>query len=188
MTEQKMHHHAGTNLVRLCESDALHAVRLGQLYPDLAEHNPDAIRLTGAVVKAFQDKANGHTPMVRCEQTPRYRQAQFAAEKKLHLAEVCGIALEGEIGREVAAAGLRVLAEAIGYRLVAQESSTVTDRRRAAIGAVAQFGRTTEAVVTALEDDQIDEREDARIDREMEECETRVRLWKAARSARKGAK
>lgn len=170
--------------VRLSDDDALHAVRIGQLYPDLTEHNPNAARVTGAVLKAMQDVANGDTADVRCDQTTRYRQAQLAAEKKLHLAELVGIALEGELGRHVALAGLRVLLEGLGYTVQPVAAQPV-DERTAITSVVEQLGRVTSDAAVALADGRIDEAEAARLDPQMEEVKARVKLWEAARAARR---
>lgn len=161
------------------------AVRIEERREELAQHNPGAVRLAGAVLAAMRDRANGHTPDIRVDRQIRHRQLQFDGSKALPVEDLAAIAMENDLGRDVIIAGLSVLAEAIGQTLTPIGASAVP-LRAAASRVLAQMGATTARAAAALEDNEITEHEAAQIDRDMEEVEARVALWKAARAAEKG--
>ncbi len=152
---------------------------------DFCAHNPLSSQIAAKGLAAVATKANGHTPDVRCHQQERFRRMQFDGSKALPWEEVVAIALENPLGRALFLLLVTPVLQAIGYRLVPVESSTVTDRRRAAIGAVARFGRATAVMATALEDDEISSAEEEEIDRDMEQAAAAVDIWRASKSARR---
>lgn len=162
-------------------------VRLQDRQQDLSQHEPsgpNGLRIAATGLSRAARLANGHTANVRCHQQTRYRLMQLDGSKAFPYEEAVAMGEESALGREVAVEMFRVPLEAWGFRLVPVDVSSVQDRRRAAIGAVTAFSRTTQEVVTALEDGQIDDIEEQQIDQEMEEVTRRVEHWKAAKAAR----
>lgn len=143
---------------RITSEDELHAVRLAEDFEDLAIHNPEAIRLAALVIKAMQDRANGHTPDIRVDRQIRHRQLQLSGEKRLPLVDVVAIALENDLGREVALDGLRVLVGALGYSLAPLDARPA-DVLDASADLMVESAAASAALVRDARDGQIDQPE-----------------------------
>jgi hypothetical protein len=139
----------------------------------LAAYAPEALELAAAALAEMHGEAHGHVAKLRADRSPRLRVAQLQGEKVLGLEDLAAIALEGDRGRLVAIAGLRMLAAGMGCELVLSEPDecSVPD----ALGQMVQAAaRTTAGVVKALADGHVDKVEAASLCHELHQLKAHV--------------
>ncbi len=127
--------------------------RLRERRQELVAHNPGAVELAAAILAAMHTAANGRTPELRGDRQVRYRVMQLMGERALPLEDLACVALEGEAGRAVAVAGLRVLVGALGYRLVANGDLPGPRPAEAAAALHEARGPVDAGITRALADD-----------------------------------
>lgn len=153
--------------------------RLAERRKELEQHNPQAITCAAQVLAAMADAAYQHVPSIRCDRQVRYREAQFQAEKATPIEDLAAIGLESEKGREVAIAGLRVLAAWFGQTMGPAEAIPPEIPECAA--RLAQAAGTFQAtVVRAVSDGLLDAVEREALGTRIEVLKRTVALTEAA--------
>lgn len=121
----------------------------------LAKHNRAAINGYAVELVAMHRTATGHVPEIRADRSSRYRTKQLMGLKGGFGEDWWSVKDEGDLGRAVAMASLRVRAAAMGMSLTPVEAKAST--LRATLCAVlARFGKLAEIGGEALGDGAID--------------------------------
>jgi hypothetical protein len=118
--------------------------RLARRRLALAQHTPEAIDLTAAVLAGIHEAGYRKGAALRCDRGARYRRMQLAGEKALPLEDLVAIALQGPDGAAAVIAGLGALVDRLGHALIPNQIGAGEARQlRAAMQGV--FGAAFDA-------------------------------------------
>lgn len=145
-------------------ADALVAGRVAERRQELAQHNPAAVQVSGAALRAGADAAWGHVPQLRGDRQVRYREAQLLGEKALPAEDLADIGMEGPEGERVLLAILRTLAAralSIPHLVIPAPAGTSTEA--VAFDVLTRGSQAAGALAEALRDGRIDSGEARRL-------------------------
>ncbi len=173
------------SIVPTCRRSEDIAARVADRNQGLADHNRAATNLAGLAVFKMAERANGSTPTIRCDKSERVRRLELDGTLNLSVAAFCGIALENDLGRDVALDGLRVVAQAIGFDVVPSSDGPALAPEVAMSNVVRRLGHAIEVAGSSLEDGRVDKAEAEEFDRAVGEIERWIAKWRASRGGSK---
>lgn len=144
-------------------ADALVAGRVAERRQELAEHNPAAVEVAGAALRAGADAAWGRVPQIRADRQVRYREMQLHGEKATPVEDLAAIGMEPG-GDAVLLAILRVLAaRALPVPHLVIPAPAGERMEPVAFDVLTRGSETARALADALRDGQIDRGEAIRM-------------------------